>query len=73
MDHAKEVLFTATEAAELLGVEPATITKWSARGRLTPAGRKGRAHLYRWGDLSEAEYQTRRTGHLPKVRNCPSI
>lgn len=66
-DHTDE-LFTAAEAGPMLGVKPATITKWASRGRLESAGRRGRADLFRWGDLVEVEYQTRRTGRLPKPR-----
>jgi Helix-turn-helix domain len=68
VDHA-DLLLTAVEAAPLLGVRPATITKWASRGRLSAAGHLGRVALYRWGDLVEAEYQTRRTGHLRAPRD----
>jgi hypothetical protein len=67
-DHTDE-LFAATEAAPMLGVDPGTITKWASRGRFAPAGRRGRILLYRWGDLVEAEYQTRRAGHLRNGRH----
>lgn len=40
-----ERLITVTEAAQLLGVAPSTVRSWITRGRLTSAGRSGRAHL----------------------------
>lgn len=67
LDH-HALLFTAVEAGPLLGVAPATITKWAARGHLHSAGMKGAAHTYLWGELIEVEFTTRRTGRLPRPR-----
>lgn len=43
------LLFTATEAGPLLGIAPATITKWHQRGKIVSAGKRGNAHLYLCG------------------------
>lgn len=55
-------LLTARQAAALIGVEPATIRRWVARGYLTPWPMPGRAHLFREIDVLVAERDTRRRG-----------
>lgn len=48
-------LMTVRESAEYLRCSPSTIRKWTAEGRLKPAGRKGAvgSYLYRIEDLVE--------------------
>lgn len=54
-------LLTAALAAAEVGVTPATIRKWVQLEHLRPAGRQGRALLYRIEDVFAAERATRRT------------
>lgn len=51
---------STAQAAELLGVSPATIRGWVSRGHLVKAGLdvNGRA-LYLWIDVARAERATR--------------
>lgn len=42
-------------AAQEAGVAPATIRKWVQLGRLTAAGKAGRAQLFRLEDVFAAE------------------
>lgn len=42
-------------AAQEAGVAPATIRKWVQLGRLAPAGKAGRAQLFRLEDVFAAE------------------
>ncbi|MEU9795684.1 hypothetical protein [Streptomyces sparsogenes] len=53
-------LVTADLAALEVGVTPATIRKWVQLERLRPAGRRGRAFLYRLEDVFAAERAARR-------------
>ncbi|MCK8680325.1 hypothetical protein [Streptomyces lichenis] len=53
-------LVTGDLAAQEAGVLPATIRKWVQLGRLSPAGRRGRAQLYRLEDVFAAERSARR-------------
>lgn len=53
-------LLTGEAAAQEAGVTPATIRKWVQLGRLSPAGKRGRAHLFRLEDVFAAERATRR-------------
>ncbi|MFF3555733.1 hypothetical protein ACWD4V_06520 [Streptomyces tsukubensis] len=53
-------LITGALAAAEAGVVPATIRKWVQLGYLAPAGRRGRAGLYRLEDVFAAERATRR-------------
>ena len=50
--------------AEIIAAMPdltrQTIAMWVARGKLTERGRRGRAPLYRWGDVLQVERSTRR-------------
>lgn len=39
-------LITVVGAAGFLGVAPSTVRSWVTRGRLSPVGRSGRAHLF---------------------------
>ncbi|TQJ55057.1 hypothetical protein FBY34_2851 [Streptomyces sp. SLBN-115] len=47
-------------AAQEVGVAPATIRKWVQLGHLEPAGKAGRAQLFRLEDVFAAERATRR-------------
>lgn len=55
-------LVTGRLAAQEAGVLPATIRKWVQLGRLAPAGRQGRAQLFRLEDVFAAERSARRGG-----------
>lgn len=52
-------LLTGALAATEAGVSPATIRKWVQLGRLSPAGRQGRAQLFRLEDVFAAERDAR--------------
>ncbi|MFF8995869.1 hypothetical protein ACF09H_39265 [Streptomyces sp. NPDC014983] len=58
-------LIPAPLAAREVGVAPATIRKWVQLGHLRPAGKSGRAHLFRLADVFQAERTTRRAGERP--------
>jgi hypothetical protein len=48
------------QAAELMGVTPATITRWRSRGYLRPVpGSPSRKPFYAWDDVVEAEHKAR--------------
>lgn len=48
------------QAAALMGVTPATITRWRSVGYLAPVpGSPPRKPAYRWDDVVEAEYLAR--------------
>ncbi|MEU7734955.1 hypothetical protein AB0B51_17815, partial [Streptomyces griseus] len=47
-------LVTGALAAHEAGVTPATIRKWVQLGHLSPAGRQGRAHVFRLEDVFAA-------------------
>ncbi|WP_256843034.1 hypothetical protein [Ornithinimicrobium cryptoxanthini] len=49
----RQVVFTR-EAAYLVGVRPATIRQWVARGYLKPIARLGNTHTFRVEDVREA-------------------
>ncbi|MFB4422570.1 hypothetical protein C5F59_015910 [Streptomyces sp. QL37] len=53
-------LITGALAADEAGVTPATIRKWVQLGRLSPAGKQGRAQLFRLEDVFAAERAARR-------------
>ncbi|MCM1937804.1 hypothetical protein NC239_06210 [Streptomyces sp. G3] len=55
-------LLTGALAATEAGVSPATIRKWVQLGRLSPAGKQGRAQLFRLEDVFAAERDARRVG-----------
>jgi len=50
-----DVLLTAAEAAVEVGVRPATLRQWVHLGRLAPAGKRGRAHVFWLADVFAAE------------------
>ncbi|MFJ9208266.1 hypothetical protein [Streptomyces sp. NPDC102264] len=52
-------MITGDLAATEAGVAPATIRKWVQLGRLAPAGKRGRAQLYRLEDVFAAERAVR--------------
>lgn len=77
--HGVEFVTTAEACAQLgPDVTPALINSWIRRGHLAPAGRlPGRAHLFKWDDVVEAERRTRTSarGAPRKVKvaaNLPS-
>ncbi|KNB50116.1 hypothetical protein [Streptomyces caatingaensis] len=53
-------LVTTAIAAREVAVVPDTIRKWVQLKHLVPAGRRGRAHLFRLEDVFAAERATRR-------------
>ncbi|MFI7500505.1 hypothetical protein ACIBVL_18765 [Streptomyces sp. NPDC049687] len=53
-------------AAQEVGVTPATIRKWVQLGRLKPAGKAGRAQLFRLEDVFAAERTTRGPNRDPR-------
>ncbi|MGW0547051.1 hypothetical protein [Streptomyces altiplanensis] len=56
----RQPLITGLLAAQEVAVAPATIRKWVQLGHLAPAGRQGRAQLFRLEDVFAAERATRR-------------
>lgn len=66
-------LVTARLAAEEVAVVPDTIRKWVQLGHLTPAGRRGRANLFRLEDVFAAERVTRRAHERREGRTAPPI
>ncbi|MTE19511.1 hypothetical protein F0L17_10310 [Streptomyces sp. TRM43335] len=56
------MLVTGAMAAREVSVSSATIRKWVQLGRLAPAGRQGRALLYRLEDVFAAERSVHRGG-----------
>lgn len=61
-------LLTGALAALEVGVSAATIRKWVQRGDLRPAGKQGRAMLFRLEDVFAAERNTRRAGERTRER-----
>lgn len=53
------MLVTGALAAREAGVAAATVRKWVQLGRLVPAGRQGRALLYRLEDVFATERAAR--------------
>ncbi|MEV4439681.1 helix-turn-helix domain-containing protein [Streptomyces sp. NPDC049577] len=53
-------------AALEVGVSAATIRKWVQQGHLRPAGKQGRAQLFRLEDIFAAERNTRRAHELAR-------
>lgn len=51
----EEVLYTAEEAAEEVGVSKSAIYVWTNRGYLEPAKKEGRFNKYRLSDVFAAE------------------
>ncbi|MES2155864.1 MAG: hypothetical protein V4510_12080 [bacterium] len=57
-----DALLTAVEAATAFHTSIAVILMWRNRGTLTPIRKDWRGrHLYRWGDLLDAERGARQT------------
>lgn len=61
-------LITGELAAREIGVAPATIRKWVQLGRLTAAGRAGRALLFRLEDVFAAERATHAAARRSRER-----
>ncbi|WP_314224750.1 MerR family transcriptional regulator [Streptomyces zaehneri] len=59
-DSERPTLIPGPLAAQEAGVAPATIRKWVQLGHLEPAGKAGRAQLFRLEDVFAAERATRR-------------
>lgn len=51
----RDALVTATEASMLLPISVQLVSIWKAKGKLTPAGMRGRSPVYRYGDVSDLE------------------
>jgi excisionase family DNA binding protein len=64
--NASDILVTAEEAAEEVGVKPATIYSWVNRGHLEHAEQRGHLKLFRLADVFAAE-ATRRRQHRRKT------
>ncbi|KOG89526.1 MerR family transcriptional regulator [Streptomyces varsoviensis] len=62
--YADAPLVTTAMAARETGVVPNTIRKWVQLQHLSPAGRSGRAHLFRLEDVFAAERATRRAHEI---------
>jgi DNA-binding transcriptional MerR regulator len=76
--HDPNAAVTRTEAATQLGVSPHTISMWVIRGWVNPEGIRhhitvlgtdGRQRLYRWGDLRDAERDTRNNKRSPRHKD----
>ena len=67
-------LLTGALAAQEVGVTPAAIRKWVQLGRLSPAGKAGKAQLFRLEDVFAAERATRRgaSRRTPPSSSSPS-
>jgi len=62
-----DALVTAREAEDYPALKAFHVTRhliylWRASGRLKARGKRGRSPLYRWGDILQAERDTRRSG-----------
>lgn len=64
-----EDLIDYGKAAELAGVEEATVRQWKSRGHLHPATYEGRRPLFHPIDVLRAEAATRHLGrrHFPQA------
>ncbi|RLU83930.1 hypothetical protein CTZ27_27555 [Streptomyces griseocarneus] len=60
-------LITTAMAAQEAAVTPDTVRKWVQHGHLAPAGRQGRANLFRLDEVFAAERATHRA-HAPRSR-----
>lgn len=66
---------SAIEAAgwlEKAGVCRHRVYAWRSEGRITEVGKRGRSPLYRWGDVLEAEADTRMSGLSHRTSRCRS-
>jgi hypothetical protein len=62
-----DALVTAREAEDYPALRAARVTRhliyaWRSSGRLTQHGTRNRSPLYRWGDILQAERDTRVSG-----------
>jgi len=64
----RPTLITGEPAAREIGVAPATIRKWVQLGRLSAAGRAGRALLFRLEDVFAAERAMRGAARRSRER-----
>ncbi len=70
-----EAKVSALEAAtwlESAGVCRHRVYAWRSEGRITQVGQRGRSPLYRWGDVLEAEAETRMSGLSHRTSGCRS-
>lgn len=51
--HNPDDLITAAVAADIVGRDRSTVTRWAAAGKLKPAQRAGTVLLFRRGDVEE--------------------
>jgi len=66
---------SAIEAADWLaeaGVCRHRVYAWRSQGRFEPVGQRGRSPLYRWGDVLQAEAETRMSGLSHRTSGCRS-
>lgn len=66
---------SAIEAAgwlEKAGVCRHRVYAWRSEGRITEVGKRGRSPLYRWGDVLQAEAETRMSGLSHRSLGCRS-
>jgi hypothetical protein len=61
---AHPALLTGAEAARRVGLDPVALSRWTRRGRLTPAARTPGGHC-RW-DLDDLRMQLRKLDLLPE-------
>lgn len=55
----RDHLVTASEASSLLPVSIQLIGMWKVKGKLNPAGKRGRSPVYRYGELLDLERDMR--------------
>jgi hypothetical protein len=66
---------SALEAADWLakaGVCRHRVYAWRSQGRFKSVGKRGRSPLYRWGDVLQAEAETRMSGLSHRSLGCRS-
>ena len=64
------VTLTGVEAAAWFSVAPSTIRQWASDGKIRVVGHKGRANLYSYAELVEADRATRNSSWLRIPRSA---